>query len=158
MSAAPRLVLDTNVVLDMLHFADPGLQPLVQGIENGSLQALACAQTLAELARVLDYPAFRLTPDRAAAIYGRYAGCVCCCEIPEGPFDLPRCSDRDDQVFLQLAAHGQASYLVSRDKAVLRLKRRVGGLFCILSPAQFLAIPANDWRENAPACRRLLPK
>ncbi|MGI4857360.1 MAG: PIN domain-containing protein, partial [Janthinobacterium lividum] len=37
---------------------------------------------------------------------------------------LPRCSDRDDQKFLELAARSGAHWLVTKDKALLKLARR----------------------------------
>ena len=51
-AAVPRLVLDTNVVMDLFHFAAPPLAPLLAAIESGAVICLANAQTLAELERV----------------------------------------------------------------------------------------------------------
>ena len=36
-----------------------------------------------------------------------------------------RCDDPDDQVFIDLALAGEAQWLLSHDKAVLRLRRRM---------------------------------
>jgi predicted nucleic acid-binding protein len=48
-------------------------------------------------------------------------------EPPSAPLNL-RCSDPDDQVFLELAlAHG-ATWLLSHDRALLRLARRTRAL------------------------------
>jgi predicted nucleic acid-binding protein len=54
---------------------------------------------------------------------------------------LPRCDDRDDQKFLELARDGGAEWLVTADKALLRLARRdkLRGLFRILTPEAALA-------------------
>ena len=49
--------------------------------------------------------------------------------------NLPRCADPDDQIFLELAASVHADFLITRDKAVLALKRRVSG-FKILTPEE----------------------
>ena len=40
------------------------------------------------------------------------------------PRGFPRCRDRDDQHFLALAHHSKADALVSKDKDLLKLKRR----------------------------------
>ena len=40
------------------------------------------------------------------------------------PLTGPRCTDPDDQKFLDLALHAHAKWLVSRDKALLRLARK----------------------------------
>lgn len=54
---------------------------------------------------------------------------------------LPRCRDRDDQKFLELAYQAGAVALLTRDDELLRLARRAkrDGLFTILPPA--------SWRE-----------
>jgi hypothetical protein len=54
---------------------------------------------------------------------------------------LPRCADRDDQKFLELARDSGADWLVTADKALLKLARRdrLRGLFRILTPETALA-------------------
>jgi predicted nucleic acid-binding protein len=53
---------------------------------------------------------------------------------------LPRCADRDDQKFLELARDSTADWLVTADKALLKLARRdrLRGLFRILTPEMAL--------------------
>ena len=51
-----QLVLDTNIVLDLLVFADPQARPLQEGLAGGALQWLATPPMREELARVLAYP------------------------------------------------------------------------------------------------------
>lgn len=50
---------------------------------------------------------------------------------------LPRCRDPDDQKFLELARDGAADFLVTKDKALLKLRRisRDPGGFRIVTPA-----------------------
>jgi predicted nucleic acid-binding protein len=57
-----------------------------------------------------------------------------------GP-SLPLCSDRDDQKFLELAAASQADWLVTKDKALLKLSRRMTRDFScrVDRPAGFVA-------------------
>jgi predicted nucleic acid-binding protein len=52
------------------------------------------------------------------------------------------CSDPDDQVFLDLAVTRGASFLLSRDRALLKLARRANFLFnlSILTPDQFTEV------------------
>jgi predicted nucleic acid-binding protein len=52
---------------------------------------------------------------------------------------LPRCRDADDQKFLELACAGNASVLLTRDDALLSLRRRTlrAGLFRICSPGAY---------------------
>ncbi len=55
------------------------------------------------------------------------------------PFCSPRCRDRDDQIFLELAHAGGAITLYSRDRELLKLSRRtqrVAG-FAVVRPEDF---------------------
>jgi len=56
--------------------------------------------------------------------------------FPEGEAPpLPRCKDRDDQKFLELSARCSADVLVSKDKALLKLRGRTKLAFQIVGPA-----------------------
>ena len=54
---------------------------------------------------------------------------------------LPKCRDRDDQKFLELAHASRADWLVSKDRAVLKLAKRTARDFGfrIAQPAPFVA-------------------
>lgn len=130
-----RVVLDTNVVMDWLHFRDPTARPLAAAVAAGTVTCLADAATLAELARVVTYPEFALTADAQAQLLAKYRQRVAL--VPDGTAPrLPRCRDTDDQKFLELAARGHADLLISKDKALLHLKGRQGLAFRILPPAE----------------------
>jgi predicted nucleic acid-binding protein len=60
---------------------------------------------------------------------------------PQESIILPKCKDKDDQKFLELARDGQADWLVTADKALLKLRRgrRLESLFHILTPDEVLA-------------------
>jgi len=49
---------------------------------------------------------------------------------------MPRCSDPDDQKFIDLAGAVRAQGLVSKDRAVLKLRRRCAPLFQVMTPAE----------------------
>ena len=129
-------VLDTNVVLDLFHFDDAATRPLRQAFDAGSLPCAASPATLAEWRRVLGYPEFGLDAAAQTALYALYADRIH--PHPDGAVArLPRCRDADDQKFLQLAARCGA-VLVSKDRALLTLARRVSG-FAILAPQEAAA-------------------
>lgn len=129
-----RLVLDTNVVLDLFHWANVDAVPIMAALEGGRIVCLADERTLDELQRVLTYPQLKLTPEMIAERYARYSALVERIPAGEAP-DLPRCKDRDDQKFLELAARAGADILVSKDKALLKLRGRTKLAFRILKPA-----------------------
>ncbi len=131
-----RLVLDTNIVMDMLHFDDPRTQPLKAALQSGRAQCFSDTGCLAELERVAGYPAFALNADEQAALLSNYRTLAKHCEgQPEENYPLPRCRDADDQKFLILAARCRADVLVTRDNLLLCLARhrRLPPPFAILT-------------------------
>jgi predicted nucleic acid-binding protein len=120
---APAVVLDTNVVLAWLLFADPAVAGLAHRIEAGALRWLACARMRDELADVLGRPPFAergTACEQALASFDRHVTLVSQDIAPAAAPGL-RCADPDDQVFADLAlAHG-ARWLYTRDKALLAL-------------------------------------
>ncbi len=137
-----RLVLDTNVVLDLFHWGNVDAVPIMEALEDGRIECLADQRTLDELQRVLTYPQLKLTPDMIGERYERYSRLVQLVSAGEAP-PLPRCKDRDDQKFLELAARCGADLLVSKDKALLKLRGRTKLAFQILKPAQASALIAT---------------
>lgn len=127
MGPLPRpVVLDTNVVLDLLIFDDPHVPVLRALLAEGRLRWIADQAQRIELERVLHYS--QIAP--RVAFYGKTAAQVLAAfdAAVEYVADAPRirfvCTDPDDQHFLDLASQHQA-LLVSKDKAVLKLRKRV---------------------------------
>lgn len=133
MAGLRRTVLDTNTVLSALLFAQGRLVPLRTAWQSGVLSPLLCGQTVAELLRVLAYPKFKLTPDEREELLADY--------LPFGEVvapwrkrpPVPRCRDRHDRVFLELASVGGAEWLVTGDQDLLSLAGKVH--FQIITPA-----------------------
>lgn len=126
-SAMPIAVLDTNVVLDWLVFGNPQLAALRTAIEFGHCRWAATAAMREELASVLMRPRFepwRTAAPRLWADWHRH-----CVELPTPAPGVPtsrlRCTDPDDQKFIDFAARCGARWLVSRDRAVLKLAPRL---------------------------------
>ncbi|UCV02123.1 putative toxin-antitoxin system toxin component, PIN family [Dechloromonas denitrificans] len=134
-----RLVLDTNVVLDLFHWANIDAVPIMAALEDGRIECFADERTLDELQRVLTYPQLKMTPVMITERYARYSALVRLVPAGEAP-PLPRCKDRDDQKFLELAARCEANILVSKDKELLRLRGRTTLAFQILKPAAASAL------------------
>jgi putative PIN family toxin of toxin-antitoxin system len=136
-----RLVLDTNVWLDWLVFAEPSVLPVRDAVAGLRAAVYIDEGLEAELARVLAYDLGRHSIDAAAQ-----AACLAACrrvtlkiEAPalaalQAP--LPTCRDPDDQKFLEAALAARADFLVTKDEALLELAPRVSQ-FRILTPPQF---------------------
>ena len=130
LNAPVRLVLDTNIVIDMLHFDDRHTRPLRTAIADGRVRCFTDDDCLAELERVTGYPEFALDAPARAALLTAYLAFVTRfpAEANESDEDaagyaLPRCRDADDQKFLIVAARCHADLLLTRDKLLLRLDR-----------------------------------
>jgi predicted nucleic acid-binding protein len=120
----PSVVLDTNVVLDWLVFRNPQCTPLAQAIEGGRLRWLVTESMRDELAHVLGRGVVdSWAPDRNALWESWHKLSL---NVPQpiiGGSICLRCTDPDDQKFVDLAM-SSARWLVSRDRAVLKLARR----------------------------------
>ena len=136
-TALPRLVLDTNTVMALWFFADPALEALRAAIENARCALVTRAEALEELRRVLAYRQFAIAPAQQAQLLAAYAARCALAPAPGAhAAPLPACRDHDDQKFLELARDGDATHLVSRDKALLKLNRHrlIRARFAILTP------------------------
>jgi putative PIN family toxin of toxin-antitoxin system len=121
-----RLVLDTNVVIDLFVFRSALSRPIADALSSGRAVCFADGGTLSELERVLNYPELKLDAARQAATLADYRQQAQPVPLAAKSLSLPvlpRCRDRDDQQFLELAARVGADWLVSRDKLVLKLAR-----------------------------------
>lgn len=121
MKTRPRVVLDTNVVLSALLFANRPAARLRIGWQCGRFVPLASAATAHELVRVLAYPKFRLAAGEQEDLLADYIPWVQVVRIPDPPSPVPACRDPFDLAFLYLAVAGKADALVSGDKDQLAL-------------------------------------
>lgn len=142
-----QLVLDTNVWIDWLVFNDPSIAPLKAAHQHGRIHIAVNEACLEELNDVLAYPEFRL--DAAQKKY--HLAEVDRCSLrhvdhqPKRTIILPRCSDQDDQKFLTLALDAAADWLLTRDKALLKLDRRLKAAgFRVASPSEWSAAFARS--------------
>lgn len=149
----PRIVLDTNVCLDLFVFRDAACAPLAAALAAGQVQAVADAACRREWLRVLEYPSVPIRPEQRAGLRERFDAAVrMLVELPTADrlAPLPTCRDPDDQKFLELALASGAPWLISKDRDLLKLARRTrrAGLFLILKPEQWS--PALIGRALAP--------
>ena len=117
----PRVVIDTNLVLSALVFAQGRLAPLRQAWQCNRIQPLVSRNTVLELMRVLAYPKFKLAPDEQQELLADYLPCCITVRIPSPPPKVPACRDAFDIPFLHLALAGKAAALVTGDRDLLAL-------------------------------------
>ena len=131
-----RIVLDTNVCLDLFVFKDPRRAGLLAAIESGAVEAITRADCRAEFLFVLNYPHLPLNEESRPLSAARFDQLIKLVEPPESGVRLPVCSDKDDQKFLELARDAQADILITKDKALLKLAKRLAraGMFRVIQP------------------------
>ncbi len=136
-----KIVLDTNVCLDLFVFRDPRWQSINSGLNDRTLQAITRADCRDEWLAVLHYPHLPVTEDTRAAIVTTFDEHIVVEEWPQKNIKLPVCSDKDDQKFLEIARDADAKILVTKDKALLKLARKTQqlNLFIIETPEKFCA-------------------
>jgi len=125
--AAPGLVvIDTNVVLDLLLFRDPSTVSLSAALGAGMLRWLATLPMREELARVLVYSKIVAQSQRLGVdpgwLLGQFDHMAQLRPVPMR--SSVRCSDPDDQPFVDLAVVHCAG-LLSKDRQLLRLRQRL---------------------------------
>jgi len=137
-----RLVLDTNVWLDWLVFDGNEVAGLKQARRDNAVEFVIDAACLDEVTRVLAYPEFSLGETERAAHLGRIRELARFFDGTGTCADLPRCTDPDDQKFLELARSAKAGAVITRDKALLKLGRRTARRygFSIRTPRDWVAL------------------
>ncbi|HYD95511.1 MAG TPA: putative toxin-antitoxin system toxin component, PIN family [Noviherbaspirillum sp.] len=140
-----RIVIDTNVCLDLFVFRDARWAALLGALQEGRVQAVTRADCRTEWLKVLEYPHLPLDAEsrpRAAAEFDALIACIEPDRLrPRAGVRLPLCSDPDDQKFLELARDADAAVLITKDKALLKLARKTArdGLFRIAPPDKWQA-------------------
>lgn len=136
-AVAPRVVCDTNVVVSALVFSQGKLARLRDAWIHGEFVPLVSEATSAELARVLQYPKFRLTSEEQETLLDDYLRYTEAVPVPQPPPSTPPCRDPDDVKFLELAIEAKADWLVTGDRDLLELTDTIAR-FRILTPAAAL--------------------
>jgi putative PIN family toxin of toxin-antitoxin system len=133
-----RVVIDTNVCLDLFVFHDNRYQSLLGALRNGRLQAVTSEHCRKEWLFILSYPHLPLNEESKAAAIAEYDALITLAslELALAGITLPACKDKEDQKFMELAHKAKAAVLITKDKALLKLAKRTArmGLFAIVSP------------------------
>jgi len=134
-----RIVIDTNVCLDLFVFHDPRWAALLSAIESGAVEAITRADCRDEYNIVLHYAHLPLDESTRPQAAARFDALIKVVAPPESGVRLPVCTDKDDQKFLELARDAQAHTLITKDKALLKLAKRLAreGMFRVITPEKW---------------------
>ena len=127
---AVKVVIDTNIVLDLFVFDDPESKQLksalLDGLANKQLTWLSTQAMRDELERVLAYPKimsrmafYKVSSDSVMQQFDKTVTLV-----ESAPKAAWVCKDPDDQKFIDLAVQHQTQ-LFSKDRAVLCMAKRL---------------------------------
>ncbi|MBC3879889.1 putative toxin-antitoxin system toxin component, PIN family [Undibacterium sp. LX40W] len=135
-----KIVLDTNVCLDLFAFHDPRWTPIMNALADKSLHAITRDDCREEWLAVLHYPHLPVDDQNRGAIVASFDEFISVQNFPAKQLRLPICTDKDDQKFLEISRDAEVAVLVSKDKALLKLARKTKalGLFSIETPEQFV--------------------
>ncbi|OEZ98903.1 putative toxin-antitoxin system toxin component, PIN family [Duganella sp. HH101] len=131
-----RIVIDTNVCLDLFVFKDPRWAGLLAALESGAVEAITRSDCRDEYNIVLHYKHLPLDDDSRPLAAARFDQLIKVVAPPESGIRLPVCTDKDDQKFLEVARDANAAILITKDKALLKLARRLAkaGMFKVMVP------------------------
>lgn len=138
-----RIVIDTNVCLDLFVFRDLRWAGLLAALQTGAVQAVTRDDCRTEWLRVLEYPHLPLNAESRPTAVAEFDALITRLDTqaarPRMEVRLPLCSDPDDQKFLELARDADAQTLITKDKALLKLGRKTAraGLFAIVPPEKW---------------------
>lgn len=120
-AARPIVILDTNALLDWRVFKDPSAHPVAEALAEGRVRWLASPAMQVEWNHVWPRAVFARWQPEPALTETVFAHAQMVEEPPRGPL---RCTDPDDQVFIDLALHVGARWLFTKDAALLKLAKR----------------------------------
>lgn len=125
----PSAVIDTNALLDWLVFQDRSALAFGAAISAGRLLWLATPPLLDELRLVLARPfADRWEAARKHALTTPITPLFKMCEPPGPARPALLCRDASDQMFIDLALANAPCWLITRDRALLALRRRAAAV------------------------------
>ena len=137
--APARIVIDTNVCLDLFVFHDPRWADLLAALESGAVEAVTRADCRDEYNIVLHYSHLPLDEASRPLAAARFDALIKVVAPAESGIRLPVCTDKDDQKFLEVARDAGAEVLITKDKALLKLARRLdkAGMFKVMVPEKW---------------------
>jgi putative PIN family toxin of toxin-antitoxin system len=135
-----EIVLDTNVCLDLFVFKDPRWEKIMLALNTGTIRASTRKDCREEWLAVLHYSHLPVTDENRQIFIENFDKFIEVREAVPSLIKLPVCTDKDDQKFLEYSRDAQVNVLVSKDKAVLKLAKKMQklNLFNIETPEKFL--------------------
>lgn len=117
-------ILDTNIWLDWLVFSSDTLAELKVAHNDGEFEIIYTTEMIEELIDVISRTQFDLSPEQQELIVQQMMAAARRVDDSPKPLSSIKCKDKDDQVFIDTALAYRITWLISKDKHLLRLKNR----------------------------------
>lgn len=135
--SVPLCVIDTNVLLDLFYFEDCNCGNLKKSLDSRSIQAVGHYDTFYEFADVISRTQFQLNDIEKKKLLQDWINLHAILDEPLEKESF--CKDPDDNKFFNLAKACSASWLISKDKKVLKARGKAKRFGCVLiKPENFL--------------------
>ena len=134
------IVLDANVIISALLSGEGCPAEIIRRWEADALEVVISPALLTELRRAVDYPRVRKyleAPQKTVASLIKRLETVATVVEPQLSLHVVK-EDPDDNRVLECAIAGKASYIITGDAHLLRLKECQGVV--ILNPVEFLVL------------------
>jgi putative PIN family toxin of toxin-antitoxin system len=120
----PRIVLDTNILLDLFYFKDKSVVYLLECLKTEQVQGFTCELIWEEFTEVLARKPFNQSASEINLIRLSYQHLLTW-QGPEKNNSGIKCSDPDDQMFVELAVELAPCCLITKDKDLLVLQKKL---------------------------------
>ena len=120
----PRVVLDTNILLDLFYFKDNSVTYLYECLKTEQVQAFTCELIWEEFAEVLMRKPFNQSVEEIHGIRSSYQH-VLTWQAPKENSSGIKCRDQDDQIFVELAVELAPCSIITKDKDLLVLQKKL---------------------------------
>jgi putative PIN family toxin of toxin-antitoxin system len=120
----PRVVLDTNILLDLFYFKDKSVAYLLDCLKTEQVQGFTCEIIWEEFAEVLARKPFNQTVEEINFIRSNYEHLLTW-QAPQRNNSGIKCGDPDDQIFVELAVELAPCSLITKDKDLLVMKKKL---------------------------------
>jgi predicted nucleic acid-binding protein len=127
-----RLVIDTNILLDIVYFNDQRVQDLKSKIESNELEIRVMLENLGRISRCTSRPQFFKSQE---IYYQQLEDTKKYFQFEKLPIPMSafKCKDKDDQIFIDLAVLKAPCWLLSKDLEVIKLSKRLKNVGVMVS-------------------------
>jgi uncharacterized protein len=119
----PRVVLDTNILLDLFYFKDKSVEYLYKCLKNQAIEAYTCENIWDEFTEVLMRKPFLQSTEAVNLLRNTYQDLLIW-RAPS-PSATIKCSDPDDQIFIDMAIELAPSLIITKDNDLLKIRKRL---------------------------------